>query len=282
MNLARYTKVHKKKKPWWIQALQIFFFVLFGGIIFYIVLEIYRNQLFDIIVKALVLDTRFLLLLLVNVFLICAVLMVLLYQWMDRENIRFKFLRRRYRSMLVSPEYYRNLRRVNIDNFFPGAIAAAPQGKLDVDHELKSSSLVVIDQTGVHKNARQTYIAYKNGKLHGNFLTYFVNGNLLAEIMYKDGLLDGRSVVYYPNGFLHNEKYFKNGKLNGVFRAWDEEGALFFEIEYQDDIQHGFDRTYRKNGIIEYEDTYIHGVLVKRKTFDGLGQFKYVQKYRKE
>lgn len=261
---------------------QIIIAFIVGSVFVYIVLQIYRSQLFGAILKVLTADVRFLMILLVNVFVICGVSITLLFQWIDRENIRFKTRRNRYRSLLASPDYYQRAKRINLDHFVTGTLTVGPQGKLDVDHDLKKSSLVALDETFIHKDARQTYLHYHDGKLDGVFKTYFTNGNLLAEISYKNGLLEGKSVVYYPNGSLHSEKEFKKGKLNGVFRAWDEEGALFFEIEYKDDTQHGFDKIYRKNGVIEYEDTYSNGVLMKRKTFDDFGQFKYIQKYHKD
>lgn len=280
MNLAKYTKIRKKKKPWWLKAIQIVLVFLFGSVVVFVFLEFYKNQLFEAAFQILKTDIRLLMMLLMNIFLVCGVSLVLLYQWIDRENIRFRVLRNRYRSLLATPDYYRSIRRINIDQFVTGTVTTGPQGKLEVEYNLKDSALVTLDGVRVHKNAVQTHVTYKDGKLDGVFRTYFANGNLLAEISYKNGQLEGKSLIYYPNGFFHNEKHFKEGKLNGVFRAWDEDGSLFFEIEYQDDIQHGFDKTYRKNGIIEYEDTYINGALIRRKTFDDAGQFKYVQKYR--
>ena len=262
-----------------VQFLMVFFMLAIVG---FIGLEVYRNNMMEGISFILSIDPKFLMMLMVNIFVICSIGMVLLYQWVDRESRLFKARRNRYRSLLVSPDYYHSIRRMNIEQFISASTATPAQGKLDIESNLKNSSLVLLDDRHIHKNAIETHIAYCKGRLHGVFLTYFTNGNLLAEISYKNGLLDGRSIVYYANKSLHNEKYFKEGKLHGIFRAWDEEGALFFEIEYKDDVHDGFDQTYRKNGVIEYEDIYVQGVLIKRKTFDDFGQFKYTQKYKKD
>jgi len=280
MSKAHYT-YGKKKTVWWVRLLRILAIMIFALISMFILFQFFRHNVFDIILNVLKTDSRFLFLLLANVFIVGGCILVIIYQWAERANSNFKLKQKFYRSMLVSPDYYRRIKKVDIDQFMTSSFTAPSIRKLQVEHDLKRSSLVTLDSDYLHDEARKTKIAYRDKKLHGVFHTYFSNGNLLAEISYVDGLLHGRSVVYYPNGFLHTEKIFKQGKLDGLFRAWDEEGAMFFEIEYKDDVQHGFDKIYRKNGVIEYEDHYVEGTRVRRKTFDDFGHFKYVQDYEK-
>ncbi len=280
MSIAQFhRKSVKKRKKWWVWLLQIFIIAIFVAVFVITLIEALKMQLFSLLVEALSVDTKFLVLLSGNVFIVGGALLVLIYQWAERDNIRFRSRQKRYRSMLVCKDYYQSIRRVKIDQFMVTPAREMTQRRLQVDHDLKTSDFVTLDRDHIVNEARQTHITFKNGRLDGVFKTYFSNGNILAEISYREGMLDGRCVIYYPNGSLHNEKHFKRGRLDGDFRAWDEDGALFFEIEYLDDIQHGLDRSYRKNGIIEYEDLYVHGKMVRRKTFDELGQFKYEQKY---
>ena len=278
---AFFSYSRKKKKPWWVwtgQAVLIFFFLIVFSVTLY---HAFHTRLFELIMQALILDPKFLFFLLLNVFIICGAALTLIYQWVEKDNIRFRAKQRAYRSELVSPDYYKSIRRMKIDHVIPD-VTMDSERKIAIDHDMKDSDLVTVDDTVIVKKARQTYISFKDGNLDGVFKTYFNNGNLLAEISYKEGKLHGRCVVYYPNGLLHNEKHFNEGRLHGIFRAWDEDGALFFEIQYADDMQHGFDKIYRKNGIIEYEDIYVKGRLVARRSFDDGGHFKYLQKYQVE
>ena len=281
MSKARLRSGRKKKTSWqW--AVGLFLSVLIVSVIFLLIIAVQKAQLLDFLIENLMLDTKVLFLLILNVFIIGGVLLVSAFQWADHENTRFRTKQEAYRSMLVCKDYYRSIRRVRVDQ----AVVQVPESglqKLDIDHNLKDSSLVTLGGSLIAKEARQTAVLFdENGRLSGIFKTYFTNGNILAEISYRNGMLNGRCVMYYPNGFLHNEKHFMNGKLDGVFRAWDESGSLFFEISYKDDIQHGPDRTYRKNGVVEYEDIYDWGKIVQRKTFDDMGRFKYVQNYTEE
>ncbi|MEW5895937.1 MAG: toxin-antitoxin system YwqK family antitoxin [Candidatus Omnitrophota bacterium] len=277
-NAALFTKSYKKRrKPIWLGLLQGFLFILFAAVFASTVYHAFQVQLFNLISDTLLLDAKFLFFLILNVFIVGGASLVLIYQWAERDNIRFRAQQLAYRSLLVSPDYYRSIRRVRIDQVITDITKDGR--KLAIDNNLKDSDFIAIDDTLIVKKARQTNISFKDGKLDGNFKTYFNNGNLLADINYKDGKLEGSCCVYYPNGIHHNEKQFKRGQLHGVFRAWDEEGALFFEIEYQNDVQHGCDKIYRKNGIMEYEDTYEYGKLIMRKIFDESGRFKYYQKY---
>lgn len=278
MSKAHLTYYRKKKKSWKVWFLQVFLVLVVGGVLIFTIFEAFKTRLFDLIIETLLVDTKVLILLAANVFVVGGIVLVLIYQWVERDNIRFRTKQKAYRSRLVCKDYYRSVRRVKVDQFMI-QIPDDAERKLEVDHDLKKSTFVTLDQTHIVKEARQTYIAFVNGRLSGVFKTYFSNGNILAEVRYRKGMLDGRCVVYYPNKIFHTEKHFREGKLHGVFRAWDEDGAIFFEIEYEDDIQHGFDKIYRKNGTIEYEDTYNHGKLLQRKTFDEIGHFKYLQKY---
>lgn len=249
------------------------------GVIVALVIAGKKAQLLDFVTQGLLADSKLLFLLIFNVFVVCGALLVMIVQWAEHENKRFRMKQRAYRSMLVCKDYYRSIRRVKVDQTMMQLPNSASR-KLDIEHDLKDSSLVTLSGVTIAKQAQQTKIAFNDqGYLSGVFKTYFSNGNLLAEVSYKNGMLDGRCGVYYLNGFLHNEKFFKDGRLHGIFRAWDESGSLFFEIAYENDVQHGSDKSYRKNGVVESEDIYERGTLVQRKTYDEMGRFKYAQSY---
>ena len=273
MSKARYSK--KRKRSWRSQIPGMIVVGVFIAVAVFIIFEAYRTQLLDAFIKAALVDIRLLFLVMLNVFLVGGGLVLLLLHWVDWESIKFKIKQQRYHSRLISPDYYRNIKRFDLDDILAGASSTPAQGKIEVDHNLRHSDLIA--SAAGSSFGRVTQISYQNGKLDGLFKTYLADGNILAEINYSKGKLNGPCYVYYPNGNRHSEKSFKDGKLNGIFRAWDEDGALFFEIECKDDLQHGFDRMYRRNGTVEFEDTYVNGRRTQRKTFDESGQLKYVQ-----
>ncbi len=270
----------KKKKKWVGNA---FFCALLVIMIVGVAAPLLINfeiEIFEFLEKAFLIDTVTLLRILVGVFVGCGGLLFILLQWSDQDNIRFKAKRDQYRSALVSPDYYGATHRLKIDTFLSGqALRSSASPKLDIDHNLRTSSFTGMEKEYRALAALKTDISFKEGRLDGTFKTHFLDGSLLAEINYANGEPNGPFIVYYPGGAKHNEKHFLNGKLEGIFRAWDEDGALFFEIEFHNDVQHGLDRTYRKTGIVEYEDTYRRGRLVIRKTFDANGVLKFQQRY---
>ncbi|HSV43117.1 MAG TPA: toxin-antitoxin system YwqK family antitoxin [Candidatus Bathyarchaeia archaeon] len=273
MSKARYSK--KRKRSWRSQIPGMIVVGVFIAVGVFIVFEAYRTQLLDAFIKAVLVDARLLFLVMLNVFLVGGGLVLMLLHWVDWENIKFKIKQQRYHSRLISPDYYKNIKRFDLDDILSGASSAQSSAKIEVDHTLRHSDLVASDI--LPSFGQVTEIGYRNGKLDGLFKTYLTGGSVLAEISYRDGKLNGPCFVYYPNGNRHSEKNFVDGKLNGIFRAWDEDGALFFEIECKNDLQHGYDRIYRRNGTLEFEDVYVEGRRIERKTFDESGQVKYVQ-----
>ena len=51
------------------------------------------------------------------------------------------------------------------------------------------------------------------GKVEGEWLYYYDNGQLQYKINYKDGILDGEQLYYNENGQLEKTLIFKDGKL---------------------------------------------------------------------
>ncbi len=270
----------KKRKKWVDDAIFTILILIPAFAVTALLLVNFENRIFSFITRALAIDTQLLFTFLFFIFIICGTLLFIILQWADHDNARFKLKRDQFRSLLVCPDYYGSVHRLNVDKYISGQLKESPQQqKIEVDHELRTSDFVATDQTYKSLAARKTDIEFQNGKLHGCFKTHFASGGVLAEINYGNGRLNGPLMVYYPNGMLHNKKLFQDGKLNGFFQAWDEDGALFFEIEFKDDLQHGLDRIYRKGGIIEYEDTYVKNRRILRKTFDLNGKLKFEQSY---
>ncbi len=67
---------------------------------------------------------------------------------------------------------------------------------------------------------------YAKGKIEGEFIQWWPNGNDRYRMNYKHGQLDGKQLVYYPNGERHEESNYSEGIEEGTQRVWNEEGQL--------------------------------------------------------
>jgi len=218
--------------------------------------------------------------LLFYVFFVCSILLILIVYWVGWDNIKFKYLKRKYKSKIVCTDYYKEFKQVSLANMISDQLTRVKSKKLSGhEGEEEVKKLFELEEAFKANRKLETQLSYKNGKLDGAFYTHFPSGKLQTEIHYKDGKLDGPYMTYYKNGNVHNEKNYQDGKLSGIARAYDEDGSIFFEMEYKDDKQHGFDKIYHTGGIIQYEDTYEDGKKIRRKTYDTLGVLKFEHEY---
>jgi antitoxin component YwqK of YwqJK toxin-antitoxin module len=67
---------------------------------------------------------------------------------------------------------------------------------------------------------------YVNGKLEGEFATYFENGKIESKKYYSKGVLNGDVVWYRKNGTILERETYSQGKLAGKTLKYDEKGNL--------------------------------------------------------
>ena len=120
---------------------------------------------------------------------------------------------------------------------------------------------------------------YENGKLHGEYKEYHVNGALKLQTQYKEGIQYGETKSFYNNGNIYREVNFVNGEYEGEIKEYFKNGNLKFiknEAKYTffDDkknikcdveleevrknhgayiLYKGLWKNYRLDGTIEYE-----------------------------
>ncbi len=66
----------------------------------------------------------------------------------------------------------------------------------------------------------------KDGKYHGKYVSYYINGNIEVIKYYKNGILDGPYKEYYNDGTLKKETYYVNGLENGIRKIYYPDGTL--------------------------------------------------------
>ncbi|MCK8522119.1 hypothetical protein M0D21_11100 [Aquimarina sp. D1M17] len=96
---------------------------------------------------------------------------------------------------------------------------------------------------------------YVDGKLDGEQLTYFDNGQLTEKTQYLAGKRHGKRVIYSEKGIMLKEYTYENGQLHGLTKYYDTEGNLIIEGKYKRD---------RKDSIWNY---YTNGKITERKLF---------------
>ena len=95
---------------------------------------------------------------------------------------------------------------------------------------------------------------YKNGKLEGQKLSYYINGKILQKEFYKAGVLDGKHQVFAENGQMLKDLNYRNGKLNGPFCHYDANGKLKLQGKYYNSRPVGEWKYYEDGEIIKTKD----------------------------
>lgn len=100
------------------------------------------------------------------------------------------------------------------------------------------------------------------GRLYIGKWIYYHNkskGILTTEYYNDNGKLEGEKVVFYPNGQIAEKSNYKDGKLEGSSNWYSEKGLLLKVFLYDNDELHGMSKYYDANGIILAEGEYQRG-----------------------
>lgn len=80
---------------------------------------------------------------------------------------------------------------------------------------------------------------YKNGLLHGVFITYFSEGKKAETAHYKNGKFHGNVLRYSSEGVLLDDLHYENGKLHGPAKYYNVAGKLVRKGTYENDQKVG-------------------------------------------
>lgn len=93
-----------------------------------------------------------------------------------------------------------------------------------------------------------------NGKLDGDKLTYYENGELAEKAFYKNGMLEGASKWFSEEGVVLKDFQYKNNELQGVSKYYDQEGNLLAEGAYKKGRKDGIWKYYKDGKLDEEKD----------------------------
>ena len=89
------------------------------------------------------------------------------------------------------------------------------------DDEETSKTEYVYDADGNLKSK----ILIRNGKVHGEAVTYYPGGQISTLVNYNNNKKEGIEKKYYKSGQLYRIRPFKNGKLNGMEIRYYKDGG---------------------------------------------------------
>ncbi|MGJ5642245.1 toxin-antitoxin system YwqK family antitoxin [Formosa sp. S-31] len=93
-----------------------------------------------------------------------------------------------------------------------------------------------------------------NGKLDGEKLIYYQNGQIAERANYKNGLLDGKSTWISEKGVVLKEFQYKDDQLQGVSKYYDLDGNLLAEGAYKKNRKDGIWKYYKDGKLDEEKD----------------------------
>ncbi len=95
---------------------------------------------------------------------------------------------------------------------------------------------------------------YANGKLDGDYKTYYPSGELTEVTSYKNGLLHGNYKKYSIKGFMYQDFNYANGKLNGMANYYSRKtGDLIKKGPFKDDLRVGTWENYVDGELVSTE-----------------------------
>ncbi|WP_299129653.1 toxin-antitoxin system YwqK family antitoxin [uncultured Winogradskyella sp.] len=120
---------------------------------------------------------------------------------------------------------------------------------------------VYFHKDGVNKMIVERY--NQQGKLEGERVVYYKNGNVAEKTHYIMNQLDGESKWYSKENVLLRQSQYTKGQLNGKTANYDSKGNLTSEGLYKKDKKAGIWRYY-KNGKITKEIDHTNQKIVKK------------------
>jgi len=112
-----------------------------------------------------------------------------------------------------------------------------------------------------------------NGKRHGRYQTYYVNGQLDLDGSYSWGTETGKWSWYHENGKLYNDGFFVNGERDSVWIYFSQEGVRTSIIKYKNGERHGVTQLFNPEGILVLEKLYDEGDLLAYRAPGEDGEF---------
>ncbi|WNH12110.1 toxin-antitoxin system YwqK family antitoxin [Thalassobellus suaedae] len=90
------------------------------------------------------------------------------------------------------------------------------------------------------------------GRLEGERLVYYENGQIAEKQFYKEGKLEGASFLYSEDKVTLKAFFYVNGELHGMSKYYSPDGVLLAEGKYKRGKKDGIWKFY-ENGVLKEE-----------------------------
>lgn len=107
----------------------------------------------------------------------------------------------------------------------------------------------------------KSVLHYRDGKLNGECVWYYANGNLQMQADFCDDLKNGHSLRWYENGCIAEDCWYKKGVLDSIYRSYSVKGILALEEYYVGGERNGQVKKWFENGQIFQEGQYVGGMM---------------------
>lgn len=194
--------------------------------------------------------------------------------WAESTQLRYKGQFKDDKPVGTFTYYGTNGKVESIVQHYPGSDASHakhfhPEGQLMAEGryvgEQKDSTWNYYDPSGHLRSTEH----WKAGKMHGEQVSFFANGNPAERSTYTDGKRTGQHIIYFDDGKTRSTMTFVNGVADGPFVAYTAEGKKDQEGTYAKGEQEGSWREYNADGSILIEMLYVKGQLVKDRKENG-------------
>ncbi len=127
----------------------------------------------------------------------------------------------------------------------------------------------------------KTKMTYSNGKLQGEKIDYYLNGQEQSSWTYDMGIRTGPFTEWNSSGLKKESGTYLNDKPNGVIYNWYGHGQLFSVTTYSKGDVHGVMRIYSPSGVITKEAYFYFGQPLCQLDYFDNGRIKQVQVFKR-
>ncbi len=115
-----------------------------------------------------------------------------------------------------------------LDSATPKEIKTINGYKIVGYYEVDGTDSVKVGERTFYPNSEKVYLEFriKDGKRHGECMSFFQNGSRQSLNTYKDGMLNGDYRVWHENGELQIEGQYENNKEVGEWVFYDKDGNV--------------------------------------------------------
>ncbi|MBN2524099.1 MAG: toxin-antitoxin system YwqK family antitoxin [Bacteroidales bacterium] len=91
----------------------------------------------------------------------------------------------------------------------------------------------------------------------GRCIMHYNNtGIIKQEMTFRNGKLDGEFITYYKDGSINRKGEFIDGRYNGKWEQWAENGKKLYEVHYKNDSLCGDFRIWYSTGVLKQKGVY--------------------------